>query len=84
MEEHNSWAWVAKGKKILLVVDFILQAKFVKENIHHTKEVTLRFCGLPKTNTVLQDGHTLIHDTLELKNITLEKAWTTLNNTLLI
>lgn len=67
MEEHSSWVQVAKGKKIPLVINLVVQDKFIEEKVIHTKEINLQVCGLPKINTPLQVGHIFIHDTLDLK-----------------
>lgn len=75
---------MVKGEKTPPIVEFVIQAKFEEEKVHHTKELNLKVHGLPKTNTPLQAGHTFLYDAFDLKNISLQKAWTTLDDTLVI
>jgi len=61
-----------------------LNAEFEEERLRHNKELNLRVLGLPKPSDPLKSSPNFLHETLNLKNIMVEKAWTTHDDSLII
>lgn len=49
-----------------------------------SKAIGLKIRGLPKLDDTMQANYCLVHKTLALKEISLDKAWVTLDKTLVI
>lgn len=61
-----------------------MTAKFEEEQLRHMKAFNLRVRGLPKSQDPQKDSLDLFHDTLELQNITVQKAWFAHDDSLII
>jgi chromosome segregation ATPase len=86
----NSWVEVVKKREQppqLAEVEGVIQAKLNEERLRRTRELNLRVRGLPPSEASsdpLQIGTSFLHNTLDLKDITLERAWMGPNSTLLL
>jgi hypothetical protein len=86
----NSWVDVIRKREQhppLTVFEGVVQAKLNEERLRRTRELNLRMCGLPPpeaTSNPLQIGTSFLHDTLKLKDLTLERAWMGPNSTLFL
>jgi hypothetical protein len=50
-----------------------------------SKEFNLKVCSLPLSSSdPMQSGFSFIHDTLDLKDVSLQRAWTTVYSTLVL
>jgi hypothetical protein len=81
--------WSEKENNLpqLVEVEGVIQAKLNEECLRRTRELNLRVRGLPPLEASLyplQIGTSFLHNTLDLKDITLERAWMGPNSTLLL
>jgi hypothetical protein len=87
----NSWVDVVRKREhppSLTMVEGVVQEKLNEEHLRQARELNLMVCGLPPLEASsldpLQIGTSFLHDTLELKDITLERAWMGPKSTLFI
>jgi hypothetical protein len=82
--------WSGKGTTPpppITVVEGVVQAQLNEERLHRTWELNLRVHGLPPPEAPfdpLQIDTSFLHDTLDLKDLTLERAWMGPNSTLFL
>lgn len=75
VEDQASWVQVATGKKTSPLIDLVVNAKLEEERLRQLKALNLRVRGLPKSQDPQKASLDFLYDTLELQNITVQKAW---------
>ena len=86
----DSWVDVVRKREQplqLVEVEEVIQSKLNEECLRRTRELNLRVRGLPPPEASLGQLHidtSFLHNTSDLKDITLERAWMGPNSTLLL
>ena len=86
----NSWVevvWKREQPPTLNVVEGMIQAKLNEERLCQTRELNLRVRGLPLSTTPsnpLQTLTSFLHDTLEMKDMYIDRVWMGPNSTLFL
>lgn len=81
IKEQSSWV---QDVKVSPIVEMAMNVKFEEERLRHNKELNLRVCGLPKPSDPFKSNMEFLHETVDLKNIMVEKAWTAHDDSLII
>lgn len=86
----STWAQVLKGKDkapLLIEVEEVVQAKLVEERNRRARELNLKVKGLPtppSPTDQLDLGKRFLCNTLDIPDITLDKAWLGQDSTLFL
>lgn len=65
-------------------MELAVNTKFKEERLHHSIAFNLRVRGLPKSQDPQKANLDFLHNTLDLKNIKVEKAWIVQDESLII